>query len=272
MDLESRLSYERRDILESVGILLISVCCFFIFELNIKVYYLCLCKLGISCRFYFLSSLLDLFAIICSNIITTALFLYLSAHIVNSTHLEKIALNNGMVLCTSLIIVIIYSVSGGALVALSPSHIAYPGAFSRSCVLVNNKGALPSPSMRRKVQDLGALYGCHHCGAFPPQYICDHMPPTVMYTASRSSSPQFLYPQCSSCSQFQGGTLSSCHVFGAFSKRGLLCYRYRPAFKRWLFWVPYFIVLDYLFDASGNIQRAQHRQNWGILSTLVPWL
>ena len=235
---------------------------FIVFNLMLRMFYMLSLVIGFSCFQNITSTLAGISSIILSNYFASLCFVYLCEYweVGMFKNTAAIATNWGMLLCTTLIILLVFLYSGGVPAQLFLSHVACPGAFAREYVTVDNKGLTPSPSMKHRVQEIGAQYGCHHCGKFSDQYISDHMPPTVMYL--NKEVPQRLYPQCRGCSLFQGGTLSSRSTFSYFSRRGTVSYPWR--LKRWLFWMPYYLLIEFLFDASGNLLRAKHAEQSGM--------
>lgn len=69
-----------------------------------------------------------------------------------------------------------------------PSSVITPGVFSnfhqRSIASVLATSDVATQSQRLKIQQLGKIYGCHHCGSrqllSQKVFIADHMPPTKM--------------------------------------------------------------------------------------------
>lgn len=140
---------------------------------------------------------------------------------------------------TCLIIITVFLLLGNKNASILPSHVMYAGAFSRGYVIVDNKGVNPSPGMKQKVQQLGRMYGCHHCGTFVDKYISDHMPPTKL---ALPGEVQRLYPQCNDCSMFQGGSISNGYSYSILAKKCLVKYTWR---FRWYFvWLPYFLLIE----------------------------
>ena len=164
---------------------------------------------------------------------------------------ESIPTHPHIVCLVTLTQLLVYGLFGGRPTDILPSRIAYPGSFSRECVLVTNKGVLPSPSMKQQVQRIGERRGCHHCGVYTVEYISDHMPPTSLFSRSETTPVQRLYPQCKPCSLYQGGVLSRGTPLSVFSNRGVVTFRWKP--RLGLFWAPYFLLFDYFFDVSRNL-------------------
>ncbi len=110
-----------------------------------------------------------------------------------------------------------------------PSSILARGVYARWGASVLASSDIATSSQKLKIQTLGRLYGCHHCGYRPftniggrVKYIADHMPPNhIKHIASRSLSgkirsslrkilpiktiTQRLYPQCMKCMGIQAG-------------------------------------------------------------------
>lgn len=101
-----------------------------------------------------------------------------------------------------------FKMLGGRLRSVSPSHIWHPGAFARQSVPAAG-AAYATPSQKSKVVEIGKRFGCHHCGTRRGvgSWVADHMPPNARVARWRQS--QAFYPQCSSCSSSQGGSVSS---------------------------------------------------------------
>ena len=231
---------------------------YLIFQILLRVFYMLSLTIGFSSCNRISGTVLGIGAIYVSNYLTSHIFVCL-CECIDLKMFEDTAdmcTRWDMLLCTTLIILLVCLHSGGIPAQLLPSHVACPGAFAREYVTVDNRGMSPSLSMKQRVQKIGSRRGCHHCGKFAKQYISDHMPPTVLYVDKEF--PQRLYPQCQQCSLFQGGTLCRTTSFSYFSQKGVISYSWR--FRRWMFWMPYHLLVDFLFDASGNIQRAKHAE------------
>ena len=234
------------------------------FQFTLMLCYRFCTLVGIHSGLCFVPDVYGACAILLSNYTSTSCFFYILQINKISICDSEIALHPAMLLCTTLCAIIVYSISRGKPSNLTPSHISHPGAFARQYVTVDNKGVVPSPSMKQRIQELGGEYGCHHCGSFEESYISDHMPPTVLYTDR--SVLQRLYPQCRTCSMFQGGTLSGGGEQGWFYKRGVVYYSWRV--RPWLFWVPYYVIIEWMFGASENLKRDTNVLGnlWGLLS------
>ncbi|XP_028405126.1 uncharacterized protein LOC114527625 [Dendronephthya gigantea] len=107
---------------------------------------------------------------------------------------------------------VIFNLLGGKLRQVVPSHLFHPGAFARVSVPASGKSYAKS-SAKRKIYLLGRRYGCHSCGKRShKKFIADHIPPNKLVKFYQS---QVFYPQCKTCSQKQGGVLSSINGSGA---------------------------------------------------------
>ena len=224
---------------------------FFIFQLTLAMLYIFSTFIGLSCIQGMISTFFGLIMVMFSNY-TASLSVQFFSQYCEAIKFSTTAMSWDMFLCTNLIILLVYLLSGGRPSQLLPSHVACPGAFAREYVLVDNRGLTPSPSMKQRVQKIGMKRGCHHCGKFSSSYISDHMPPTVLY--SNKQFYQRLYPQCKECSLFQGGKLSKSFIVSNFSRKGVISYPWKM--KKWLFWMPYFLLIEYLFGASENMRKS----------------
>ena len=121
-----------------------------------------------------------------------------------------------------------------------PSSVISIGAYAKGKSLPNIfKMAVPtineaaSQKEKLKIQHLGRVFGCHHCGSrqliSQNKFIADHMPPTRQTKAlnqvwwrkmfPRLRVQQALWPQCLKCWQMQGpavvsGSHKLVHHFG----------------------------------------------------------
>jgi hypothetical protein len=81
-----------------------------------------------------------------------------------------------------------------------------PGPFASGSIPARGPGRNFTVDERREINRIGAETGCHTCGIREPgtprgNFVPDHQPPTAL---NRSGAPQRLYPQCWSCSHYQG--------------------------------------------------------------------
>ncbi|MCW6510976.1 DUF1073 domain-containing protein [Lichenifustis flavocetrariae] len=88
--------------------------------------------------------------------------------------------------------------------------IVGPGPYAREAIRVTNSGKI-SPLIQRQNTETGYRWGCHRCGSKEPgsksgQFYLDHQVPTALNDAG---SEQFIYPHCRTCSDMQGGIISS---------------------------------------------------------------
>lgn len=104
-----------------------------------------------------------------------------------------------------------------------PSSILTTGAYANFARgAVEASGAVASASQRLKIQTLGKLYGCHHCGTkqlfTANKFIADHMPPTKFVNEMNKkwwrrmlkiTVEQKLLPQCQKCFSKQGSAVAS---------------------------------------------------------------
>lgn len=109
-------------------------------------------------------------------------------------------------------------------VTMLPSSILVKGVYAKSMFMDKFSVASTSPiateAQRTKIQRLGKLIGCHHCGSrqiFTKKgFIADHMPPTKFANIMNSkwwrkllnmTVQQRLYPQCQKCYSIQGNAV-----------------------------------------------------------------
>ncbi|KAF0989406.1 hypothetical protein HZS_879 [Henneguya salminicola] len=83
-----------------------------------------------------------------------------------------------------------------------PSNLMSRGAFSHKCArIIVKKHTNASSNIRKSINNLGQKYGCHSCGCKKEYYIADHIPPNTVVKNNRIQTAQYLYPQCTECSQ-----------------------------------------------------------------------
>ena len=202
-----------------------------LYYLSLYMHYKINCCFHIGPHKFLTSQLMGFFSIFNSNYLATFIF----------SCFKNYDVSLDMVFVTSLIISIIYILScSGLLSDILPSHAALRGAFCRKGIVVNNKSKIASPCMKKAIQDIGKIYGCHHCGQYVKKYICDHIPPSCL----NNNGLQNLYPQCQDCSNFQGGLLS---IKPDISKKGLIFYSWKP--KLCLIWLPYFMLFELVINS-----------------------
>lgn len=100
-----------------------------------------------------------------------------------------------------------------------PSSVNVLGVFAKTFASVSSSSFAATSSEKSKIQVLGRLYGCHHCGSRQiiknrmKGFIADHMPPTKIVNELNSKFwrklfglkvTQRLFPQCQSCFLLQG--------------------------------------------------------------------
>ena len=132
-----------------------------------------------------------------------------------------------------------FKLLGGRFWSIAPSSYTSPGSFAHiapgvGCIPARSSSyatAVEKIAMRR----MGQKYGCHTCGTRRPFYklgsvfVADHIPPNAvveqwarnqrmvwlrnflqkMKLAPPLKIQQHFFPQCKSCSDFQGGLLSA---------------------------------------------------------------
>lgn len=86
-----------------------------------------------------------------------------------------------------------------------------PGEFARESIPARGPGRDLRQDERDTLSWIFSKYGCHTCGTFEAgtasgNPIADHQPPTAL---NWRNAPQRLYPQCQTCSVFQGGWVRS---------------------------------------------------------------
>ena len=236
---------------DSLEVFVIAWTGFFAFHMTLRMFYSFSSMIGLSCIQGVISTIFGLFMIISSNYVASVSFQFIAQYY-KAGLLSTTSTSWDMLLCTNIIILLVFLLSGGRPAQLLPSHVACPGAFAREYVVVDNRGMTPSPSMKQRVQKIGIRRGCHHCGKFTDSYISDHIPPTVLHNDKQFH--QHLYPQCKECSLFQGGILSKSFKVSNFSHKGVISYPWKM--KKWLFWMPYYLLIEYFFDASENIRKS----------------
>jgi hypothetical protein len=124
-----------------------------------------------------------------------------------------------------------FSGLGGALRAVAPSNIRYPGAFaSKSLSAAGSSYA--SESQRAALNAMGQRLGCHTCGVRRASFVGDHQPPNKL---ARPWEEQRFYPQCTACSSRQGAALAG--------DRQLLCAH--TALRAHHIWLPAGVALSH---------------------------
>jgi hypothetical protein len=82
-----------------------------------------------------------------------------------------------------------------------------PGPFAGESIPARGPGRDFTSAERKEINRIGSESGCHTCGIEDPgtlrgNFVPDHQPPNALNQIGRA---QRLYPQCISCSDFQGG-------------------------------------------------------------------
>jgi hypothetical protein len=82
-----------------------------------------------------------------------------------------------------------------------------PGPFAGESIPARGPKRDFTATERREINSIGSETGCHTCGAKNPgtlrgNFVPDHQPPNALNLFGHE---QRLYPQCISCSDFQGG-------------------------------------------------------------------
>jgi RHS repeat-associated protein len=107
-----------------------------------------------------------------------------------------------------------YTVCGGGPLAPEPPSISFWDVLAAGAIQfgLGSLIGIPArpyqypPGSREAVNTLGALYGCHTCGArLPPgeDYIRDHWPPSSLIRQRVYPPGQVLLPQCPACNEIQ---------------------------------------------------------------------
>ncbi len=86
-----------------------------------------------------------------------------------------------------------------------------PGPYAAQSIPARSQARDFTASERAQVNAIGATTGCHTCGTTNAgtksgNFVLDHQPPSALVPMGY---PQALYPQCLSCSNSQGGTVSA---------------------------------------------------------------
>ena len=138
-----------------------------------------------------------------------------------STKQEKLKKTYLTVLCYSLLSLNMFQ-------TVYPSSLISIGAYARGMSNSYLKMAVPTKNIaanqkeKQRIQILGRINGCHHCGSRQiigkNKFIADHMPPTKQAKEMNNvlwrkwfgiQVKQALWPQCLSCWQLQGSAVSS---------------------------------------------------------------
>jgi hypothetical protein len=85
-----------------------------------------------------------------------------------------------------------------------------PGQYAGESIPARSRERDFWVSERREGNRIGSDTGCHTCGRTSPEtpsgnFVLDHQIPTALNPLGR---PQWLYPQCLSCSLRQGGWIT----------------------------------------------------------------
>ena len=126
---------------------------------------------------------------------------------------------------------ITYKLLGGRFWSIAPSSLTNLGSFARTRFAIPAGTKYANFQQRRQIEALGRKWGCHTCGSrgvlsisrigsnhkHKVKFHADHMPPN---SAVKQMNQKFyrrvlgwnvkqkFYPQCTSCSNLQGGILS----------------------------------------------------------------
>ena len=100
------------------------------------------------------------------------------------------------------------------------AHTPLHWRWSRMRDIVIASSEVATGAERARMQVLGKLHGCHHCGSRQllsrSRFIADHMPPTLVVAAMNAKRwrralglrvKQLLLPQCQSCFSIQGAAV-----------------------------------------------------------------
>ena len=100
------------------------------------------------------------------------------------------------------------------------AHTPLHWRWSRMKDIVIASSDVATGAERARMQVLGKLHGCHHCGSRQlfsrSRFIADHMPPTLVVAAMNAKRwrkalglrvKQLLLPQCQSCFSIQGAAV-----------------------------------------------------------------
>lgn len=101
-----------------------------------------------------------------------------------------------------------------------PSSLLTVGVYGMNRASVLATSEVATATQRLKMQKLGRLFGCHHCGSRQlvnrNTFIADHMPPTKMVKEINAkwwrkalglTMSQRLFPQCQKCFSLQGAAV-----------------------------------------------------------------
>jgi hypothetical protein len=91
-----------------------------------------------------------------------------------------------------------------------------PGPFAGESIPARGPGRNFAVGERREINRIGSETGCHTCGRHESglssgNFVPDHQPPNALNISGR---PQRLYPQCVSCSRYQGYAVGRERGFG----------------------------------------------------------
>ena len=113
--------------------------------------------------------------------------------------------------------VIIFRALGGKFNSMLPSNLMFPGAFAVEWVPALKESEFATSGERVVLNSMGQKHGCHSCGKRKwTHFVGDHQPPSKILSnfpsqaiSESSNMPlQRFYPQCSKCSNLQGGLLT----------------------------------------------------------------
>eukprot|EP00118_Oscarella_pearsei_P028373 m.311562 g.311562 ORF g.311562 m.311562 type:complete len:351 (+) comp81595_c0_seq1:1-1053(+) len=93
--------------------------------------------------------------------------------------------------------------------AVLPSNLFQPGSFARESIAATKGVGYANQTEKEAINKLGKKYGCHSCGSRPSRFVADHQPPNALV---KPGEAQRYFPQCSNCSNKQGGAIRSSAV------------------------------------------------------------
>lgn len=130
---------------------------------------------------------------------------FTSAYVFANRSLSDIDAN--CVAATGLATALLFRITGGRFRRLCPSHLHFEGAFANKSLPAKGSNYLQGTKKRDELIALGRKDGCHTCGVKSSEcWIADHQPPNALV---KQGQKQRFFPQCSTCSNMQGGTLSA---------------------------------------------------------------
>lgn len=140
-----------------------------------------------------------------------------------SSIFEAVANDPGHALRVVTFTLVAFKLVGGRFWSISPSSYTNVGSFARVQGSLPAKMGYASSAQRETIERAGRKWGCHTCGSrvifsrskvkfhadhMPPRSVADRMNSSVWRKVTGVKASQRFYPQCTSCSNVQGGILS----------------------------------------------------------------